>query len=129
MSVAEPGSQGPADLVDHAYPGRYPDTPAWAPSPPPPRLDRLGVEASYALGEGTCALIAAGSIFAVEDLKPTHTGEYLATQIEVRARQAGVLSPVMAGAPSAISALTDGTTLDRPYVVAFECARRGKGSA
>ncbi|WP_437648061.1 type VI secretion system Vgr family protein [Sorangium sp. So ce362] len=123
MAVAAPARPGAAELVDHAYPGRYPDTPDQGRPLAAARLDRLGVEASYGVGEGPCRVLAAGSIFALESLKPRHAGEYLVTQLDVRARQEGVL------APSARSALLQNATLDGPYTATFECARRGKEGA
>lgn len=123
MSVVAPAGAAAADLVDHAYPGRYPDTPDQGRPLAVARLDRLSVEASYAVGEGTCSLLAAGTIFALENLKDRHTGEYLVTRLVVRARQQGVL------APSTLSTLPQNAALTTPYAVTFECARCGKEGA
>ncbi|HTN84279.1 MAG TPA: type VI secretion system tip protein TssI/VgrG [Sorangium sp.] len=123
LSVAAPARPSPAELVDHEYPGRYPDKPDQGQPLATARLDRLGVEASYAVGEGSCRLLSAGCMFALENLRPRHDGEYLVTQLDVRARQDGALPP------GALAATLSTAALDRPYAVTFECARRGKEGA
>ncbi|MDI1484118.1 type VI secretion system tip protein TssI/VgrG [Polyangium sp. y55x31] len=120
MAVAEPARPASADLVYHEYPGRYTETPAMGKPLAAATLDRLEVEASYAVGESSCRTIAAGSIFALEHPQSRYEGEYLVTKIEVRAEQAGVLPPSVATAMP-LSGV--------PYVVTFECARRGKNGS
>lgn len=120
MAVAEPGRPAGADLVYHEYPGRYTETPAMGKPLAAVTLDRLEVEASYAVGESTCSALAAGNIFVLDHPQPRYDGEYLVTKMEVRAEQAGALPPGGV-APMAFS----GT----PYAVTFECARRGKNGS
>lgn len=120
MAVAEPARPAGADLVYHEYPGRYTETPAMGKPLAAATLDRLEVEASYAVGESTCGALAAGSIFVLDHPQPRYDGEYLVTKLEVRAEQAGALPP-SAAAMMAFS----GT----PYAVTFECARRGKNGS
>ncbi|WP_437841690.1 type VI secretion system Vgr family protein [Sorangium sp. So ce1153] len=120
MAVVEPARPVGADLVDHEYPGRYTETPAMGKPLAAAKLDRLEVEASYAVGEGTCRALSAGSIFALEHPQPRYEGEYLATKLEVRGEQLGVLPPnAAAGLPST----------GAPYAVTMECARRGKNGS
>ena len=117
MGVQQAGG-GPADLMTYAYPGGYPDTPDQGRPLAAARLDRLEVEASYAVGEGACRLLTAGSIFALEHPKARYDGEYLVTRIEVRGEQQGVLPPDARFGPQEAAP---------PYRAMFECARRGKG--
>ena len=120
MAVAEPARPASADLVYHEYPGRYTETPAMGKPLAAATLDRLEVEASYAVGEATCRTITAGSIFTLEHPQARYEGEYLVTKIEVRAEQAGVL-PASVATSMPLSGV--------PYVVTFECARRGKNGS
>ena len=120
MAVAEPARPAGADLVYHEYPGRYTEAPAMGKPLAAATLDRLEVEASYAVGESTCSALAAGNIFVLDHPQPRYDGEDLVTKMEVRAEQAGALPPGGA-APTAFS----GT----PYAVTFECARRGKNGS
>ncbi len=126
MGVEEQGPRGSKDLVDHEYPGRYPDTPAQGKPLAAAKLGRLEVEASYAVGEGSCRLLSAGSIFALESTRPSHDGEYLVTKLTVRGEQLGVAQET-AGAPSTSSTPSTSVAPRIPYTCTFECARRGKG--
>lgn len=117
MAVEQAGGAG--DLVDHEYPGRYLEAPDLGKPLAAARLERLGFEASYALGEGTCRLLAAGQVFALENMSGRHDGEYLVTRMEVRGTQPGEL---------ALAASLPGTGESVPYTATFECARRGKGT-
>jgi type VI secretion system secreted protein VgrG len=120
MTVAEPARPSGADLVDLEYPGRYTETPAMGKPLAAVKLDRLEVEASYAVGEGTCRALAAGTVFALEHAQPRYEGEYLVTKLEVRGEQQGVLPPnAAAGMPMS----------GVPYAATFECARRGKNGS
>ncbi|EYF02269.1 type VI secretion system Vgr family protein [Chondromyces apiculatus] len=120
MAVATSDEASGEDLVDHEYPGRYPDAPDQGKPLAQAKLDRLAVEARYAVGEGAVRLLSAGSIFMLEHPTPRYEGEYLVTRLEVRGEQQGVLPPGGGGAPA------QGV----PFAVRFECARRGKnGSA
>lgn len=105
-----------AQFVEHQYPGRYSETPDHGKLLAMAKLDRLAVEASYAVGESACRVLSAGSIFALEHPRPRYEGEYLVTKFEVRGEQHGVLPPGT-GARFAASGI--------PYQAAFECARRG----
>lgn len=118
MSVSTPARPGASELVDHEYPGRYTETPAMGQPLAVAKLDRLGVEASYAVGEGSCRALSVGSIFSLDHPHPRYDGEYLVTKMEVRGEQHGIIR-----SPSA------GDTSNTPYSVVFECARRGKNGA
>jgi len=120
MAVATPGAPSTADLVDHEYPGRYPDTPDQGKPLAQAKLDRLAVEASYAVGEGLVRLLGAGSVFALEHQAPRYEGEYLVTRLEVRGEQQGVLPPSVA---------TRFALQGVPFTSRFECARRGKNGS
>jgi type VI secretion system secreted protein VgrG len=117
MAVEEGGRASGSELVDHEYPGRYPDAPDQGKPLAIAKLDRLEIEASYAVGEGSCRALAAGSIFSFEDAKPRYEGEYLVTRMDIRGEQQGVLPPT-AGGRFAASGV--------PFACTFECARRGK---
>src|SRR5262249_33671979 len=73
--TADAGPGG--DLVEQRYPGRYPDAPEQGRPLAAARLDRHGVEASYAVAEGTCRLLGAGSVFLLDHSRPRCAGEYL----------------------------------------------------
>ncbi|WP_437655318.1 type VI secretion system Vgr family protein [Sorangium sp. So ce1182] len=121
LSMAVEEDAGGGDLVEHEYPGRYPDTPDQGRPLAAARRERLEVEASYAVGDGPSRVLAAGTIFALEHERPRHEGEYLVTRLDVRGEQPGVLPP---------SANVNVPQDVVPYACAFECARRGKaGSA
>ncbi len=89
MAVEQPSQAGPAELVAHEYPGLYPDTPTQGLPLATAKLDRLEVEASYAVGEGYCRVLAAGSVFALEHARSRWEGEYLVTKLEVHGFQHG----------------------------------------
>ena len=120
MAVATQDSQDTADLVDHEYPGRYPDTPDQGRPLAQAKLDRLAVEASYAAGAGACRLLGAGSVFALEHPTPRYDGEYLVTRLLLDAEQQGALAPGSGG---------QATSQGVPFRVRVECARRGRGGA
>ncbi|AUX20555.1 hypothetical protein SOCEGT47_010270 [Sorangium cellulosum] len=120
MSVAASGQQGGEDLVDHEYPGRYPDTPDQGRPLAQAKLDRLTVEASYAVGEGTARVLGAGSVFALDHPASRYDGEYLVTRVESRGEQQGTLPPELA-ARFALQGV--------PFTARFECARRGKNGS
>ncbi|WP_437715673.1 type VI secretion system tip protein TssI/VgrG [Sorangium sp. So ce448] len=117
MAVATPGKPAGEDLVDHEYPGRYPDAPDQGRPLAQAKLDRLSVEARYAVGEGMARLLGAGSVFALEHPASRYDGEYLVTRLELRGEQQGVLPP---GAGTRLA--QEGV----PFSVRLECARRGK---
>jgi type VI secretion system secreted protein VgrG len=119
MSVDEPAAPGPAELAAREYPGLYPDAPAQGQPLAAAMVDRLETEASYAVGEGYCRALSAGSIFAMEHARTRYDGEYLVTRIEVHGIQHGAGGVVIASVAAAT----------RPYTASFECARRGKGTA
>ncbi|KYF75451.1 hypothetical protein BE11_26205 [Sorangium cellulosum] len=120
MAVLVPAKPSAVDLFDHEYPGRYTETPAMGQPLAAAKLQRLGVEASYAVGEGTCRTLSAGSIFELDNVQPRHEGEYLVTRIEAQGEQQGVLPPDMVAGMRVMGV---------PYAVRFECARRGKKGA
>ncbi|WP_438018543.1 type VI secretion system tip protein TssI/VgrG [Sorangium sp. So ce315] len=120
MSVSTSGQQDGEDLVDHEYPGRYPDTPDQGRPLAQAKLDRLTVEASYAVGEGTARVLGAGSVFALDHPASRYDGEYLVTRVESRGEQQGTLPPELA-ARFALQGV--------PFTARFECARRGKNGS
>jgi type VI secretion system secreted protein VgrG len=119
MGVQQAHAEGAADLVAYAYPGGYPDAPEQGEPLARAMLERLEIEASYAVGEGACRVLSAGTIFALEHPKARYEGEYLVTRIELRGEQQGVLPPGFGGLPA----------LGAPFAATFECARRGKEGA
>ncbi|WP_437577382.1 type VI secretion system Vgr family protein [Sorangium sp. So ce887] len=120
LSMAVQEDAGGGDLVEHEYPGRYPDTPDQGRPLAAARRERLEVEASYAVGVGPSRVLAAGTIFALEHTSARHEGEYLVTRMDVRGEQPGVLPP-----SSNMNATQDVV----PYAGTFECARRGKAAS
>jgi type VI secretion system secreted protein VgrG len=120
MAVAEPARPSGADLVVHEYRGRFTETPEMGKPLAAATLERLEVEGRYAVGESTCRVLAAGTIFALEHTQSRYEGEYLVTKLEIRGEQAGVLPP---------SAATLVPSSGVPYTVTMECARRGKNGS
>ncbi|WP_437962677.1 type VI secretion system tip protein TssI/VgrG (plasmid) [Sorangium sp. So ce119] len=120
MAVSTSGQPDGEDLVDHEYPGRYPDTPDQGRPLAQAKLDRLSVEASYAVGEGTARVLGAGSVFALDHPASRYDGEYLVTRVESRGEQQGALPPELA-ARFALQGV--------PFTARFECARRGKNGS
>ncbi|WP_437577374.1 type VI secretion system Vgr family protein [Sorangium sp. So ce887] len=121
LSMAVEADAGGGDLVEHEYPGRYPDTPDQGRPLAAARRERIEVEESYAVGDGPSRVLAAGTIFALKHERPRHEGEYLVMRLDVRGEQPRVLPPSSnVNVPAQVV----------PYACAFECARRGKaGSA
>lgn len=106
------------DLFEVHYPGGFSyDAPKQGDPLAQARLDRYHVEAEYAVASGRCRVLAAGSVFALEHQATRYEGEYLVTRLEATGEQQGVGSSI------------SGATQREPYLVSFECARRGKGSA
>ncbi|UQA54605.1 type VI secretion system Vgr family protein [Polyangium aurulentum] len=101
------------DLVEYHYPGGFQETPNQGKLLAKAVLERYGVEADYATGEGKVRLLSAGTIFQLEHAKPRYEGEYLVTALEVRGEQKGAVS-------------LNGAWMDVPFTCKFECARRGK---
>lgn len=120
MKAAEAGrDDGAADLFRYEYPGRYPESPAQGQPMARAQLDRLQVEAEYAVAKGVTRLLGAGFIFALEHPRQRYQGEYLVTRLACRGEQAGVLPQGMGrGAAGA-----------RPFEIELECARRGRAGA
>ncbi len=106
QSVAE-------DLAEYHWPGGYQDAASRGEPLAKVMLERYGVEAEYATGEGKVRLLGAGSIFQLEHPKPRYEGEYLVTMIEINADQQGV-------------ATLDMPQPNVPFSCRFECVRRGK---
>ena len=124
MAVEQPSQAGPSELVAHEYPGLYPDTPTQGLPLATAMLDRLEVEASYAVGEGYCRVLGAGSVFALEHTRGRWEGEYLVTKLVVHGIQHGAGGVTLSAAEPGV-----GDIPRLPYTATFECARRGKGSA
>jgi type VI secretion system secreted protein VgrG len=112
--VAKAASQG--DLVEYGYPGGYPDAPDQGKPLATARLERYGVEARYAVGDGSVRVLSAGSVFKLHHDDNDHEGEYVVAELEVRGEQQGVLS-LPSGDPSV------------PWEARFELARRGSGAS
>lgn len=110
------GGAGKADLFEYQYPGGFPDAPSQGVPLATAILERYGVEAAYAVGEGKCRFLAAGSIFFLQHAKNRYEGEYLVTRLEVRGHQEGVIPN-----PNNIVSV--------PFEMTMECARRGKDGA
>jgi type VI secretion system secreted protein VgrG len=105
------------DLFEHGWPGGYADAKTMGQPLAQARLDRYHVEAEYATFTGWCRMLSAGSVFGVEHEKDRYEGEYLVTRLEVRGEQHGVATVHV------------GTSGEHPFSAAFECARRGHGTA
>jgi type VI secretion system secreted protein VgrG len=101
------------DLFEYSYPGGFNEAPSQGVSLANVILERYGVEADYAVAEGKCRVISAGSVFHLQHAKSRYEGEYLVTRTRVRGEQAGILSQ-QAG---------DETV---PFQIQIECARRGR---
>jgi type VI secretion system secreted protein VgrG len=107
---------GAGDLVEYGYPGGYPDAPDQGKPLAAARLDRYGVEARYAVGEGSVRVLSAASVFKLHHDDGDHEGEYVVAGLVVRGEQQGVL------------ALPSGDQ-DIPWEARFELARRGSGAS
>jgi type VI secretion system secreted protein VgrG len=106
------------DLFEVHYPGRFfHDAPKQGDPLARARLDRYHTEAEYAALRSPCRVLSAGNIFALEHDATRYDGEYLVTRLEATGEQHGVSSSLVA------------TIQQEPYLVSFECARRGKGGA
>lgn len=109
------------DLFEVHYPGNFShDAPGMGDPLAKVRLDRYHVEAEYAVARGRCRVLSAGSVFALEHMASRYDGEYLITRLEATGEHHGVVGALGAG---------DSATQREPYVVSFECARRGKGGS
>ncbi|MDI3291660.1 type VI secretion system tip protein TssI/VgrG [Polyangium sp. 15x6] len=102
-------------LYEHRYPGEFVDRPALGAPLARARLDRFATEAAYATGSGGVRVLSAGAVFKLDLDGSHHDGEYLATALELRAEQAGVVSQ-------------SSDSMHEPFSVSFELVRRGKGS-
>ena len=118
MQVEAKGDAMALDLFYIGYPGHYPDAPSQGAPLAHARLERFDTEARYASAEGTCRLLGAGTVFALDHAENRYDGEYLVTRAEMSAEANGELAVADAQA-----ALTD------PYRVHIACVRRGAGSA
>ncbi len=106
------------DLFAYNFPGGYPfDAPQKGDPLAKLRLDRYHVEAEYAVGEGACRVLSAGSVLLLEHTKARYDGEYLVTKLELRGEQHGVTG----GHSAALS--------HEPFACSFECVRRGKAGS
>jgi type VI secretion system secreted protein VgrG len=105
------------DLFAYCWPGGYADEKGLGEPLARARLDRYRIEAEYATFNGWCRMLSAGTVFHLEHDKDRYEGEYLVTKLDVRGEQHGVAT-VHVGASG-----------EHPFACAFECARRGHGSA
>ncbi len=107
---------GAEDLFQVYYPGGFSyDAPRQGDPLAQVRLDRFHTEAEYAVARGRCRVLGAGSVFELEHTATRYEGEYLVTRLEATGEQHGVGAEVGAD------------TQREPYLISFECARRGKG--
>ncbi|MEO7327170.1 MAG: type VI secretion system tip protein TssI/VgrG, partial [Minicystis sp.] len=104
-------------LFEHCWPGGYTDAKSLGEPLALARLDRYRTEAEYAVFTGRCRVLTAGVVFRLEHEKDRYDGEHLVTKLEVRGEQQGVVT-VQTSAASA-----------HPFSCAFECTRRGHGTA
>lgn len=103
------------DLFEYHYPGGFShDAPSQGEPLAKARLDRYRVEAEYAVGDGQCRVLAAGSVFLLDHVKARYDGEYLVTKLDVRGEQQGT---------AFMQSVEDAPA----FTCTFECARRGKG--
>ncbi|UQA59974.1 type VI secretion system Vgr family protein [Polyangium aurulentum] len=100
---AEAGGRA-AELCEHRYPGAFQDRPELGKPLAQARLERLGVEASYATGTGAARDLAAGTIFRLDHDGAHHDGQYLVTQLDLWGEQAGVISRPTSETPEPFSA-------------------------
>lgn len=106
-----------AQLFEEVYPGGYVESPAQGAPLATARMDRLSVEAEYAMFASNCRLLGAGMIFSLDYPKPRYEGEYLVTKIDVYGEQSGAASVAMAiGLEKELQG--------KPYDSRIECARR-----
>lgn len=116
LSAEAKGAAG--DLFEALYPGGFShDAPKQGDPLARSRLERFHTEAEYAAMKGRCRVLAAGSVFALDHAVARYDGEYLVTRLEASGEQHGVSSSIAGGAQQ------------EPYLVSFECARRGKGGS
>jgi type VI secretion system secreted protein VgrG len=105
------------DLFEYHYPGGFSyDAPSQGDLLAKARLDRYRVEAEYAVGDGQCRVLSAGSIFRLDHVKSRYDGEYLVTKLDVRGEQQG----------TAFMQSAQGTPA---FSCTFQCARRGTGDS
>jgi type VI secretion system secreted protein VgrG len=105
------------DLFEYRWPGGYTDAKTLGEPLARARLDRHRVEAESAIFTGWCRMLSAGSVFQLEHGKDRYEGEYLVTKLEVHGEQHGAVT------------VQTGTPAEHPFTCAFECARRGHGTA
>ncbi|MRG96352.1 type VI secretion system Vgr family protein [Polyangium spumosum] len=114
MRVEAQASAGTGGLFEYHWPGGFPEGPSQGAPLARAAAERYGVEAAYAVGEGPCRVLSAGSVFFLQHAKGRYEGEYLVTRLEVRGEQQGVMAP---GGFSWSGV---------PFSCSFECARRGR---
>lgn len=102
------------------HPGNYPDAPEQGAPLAKAMLQRFQTEARYATAEGSCRLLDAGVIFALEHDLDRYRGQYLVTKAVLRGQATGELPPGYEGGAT--------WTGDDPFHVQVECARRGRGN-
>ena len=118
MQVEATTDAAAADLFHVAYPGRYPEAPGQGAPLARARLERFVTEAHHASAEGTCRLLGAGTVFALEHAEGRYDGEYLVTRAEILAEAHGELAHAELQ-----------STPREPFEVRVECVRRGAGAS
>ncbi len=118
--TASAALEGGEERFVRMHPGNYPDAPEQGAPLAKAMLQRFQTEARYATAEGSCRLLDAGAIFALEHDLDRYRGEYLVTKTVLRGQASGELPPGY----EEPKLPTDG-----PVHVRVECARRGQGSS
>ena len=114
MTASVESSLGSGFVVRH--PGRYSASPDQGKPLADVQLQQLRSEARYATAQGSCRLLDAGTVFAVEHPRTRYSGEYLVTKVEMQGRAEGELPPGY----DAVAFSNDG-----PFHTRVECVRRG----
>ena len=117
MQAEAEGDAAALDLFYIGYPGRYPDAPSQGAPLARALLERFDTEARYASAEGTCRLLGAGTVLALDHAEDRYDGEYLVTRAEITAEAHGEVA-----AADAQATPTD------PWRVRVACVRRGASS-
>jgi type VI secretion system secreted protein VgrG len=103
-------------LSQYSFPGGYHEGVEQGKPLAMAQAEALHTESSFATGEGSTRLLAAGAIFTLEHPKTRLEGEYVVTALRAYAYQQGVLASEAAA------------TATEPFRIEIECACRGRGT-